>query len=86
LLSGARRRWSSESDGEEQMVSETAFHIVPAVLDRHETARYLGLGLSIVAELTATRELPSLKVGRRRLYRRGDLDSWLANKVQGGAA
>ncbi|MDA8359179.1 MAG: helix-turn-helix domain-containing protein [Actinomycetota bacterium] len=56
------------------------------VFDRHETARYLRLGLSTVAELTARRELRSLKVGRRRLYRRADLDDWLSSKVEGGAA
>jgi hypothetical protein len=47
------------------------------VFDRHETARYLRLGLSTVAELTARRELRSLKVGRRghgegSIYRDGD--------------
>lgn len=53
------------------------------VFDRHETARYLRLGLSTVAELTARRELRSLKVGRRRLYRKADLDAWLDGKVDG---
>lgn len=53
------------------------------VFDRHDTARYLRLGLSTVAELTARRELRSLKVGRRRLYLKADLDAWLAGKVEG---
>jgi excisionase family DNA binding protein len=52
------------------------------VFDRHDTARYLRLGLSTVAELTARRELRSIKVGRRRLYRKADLDAWLAGKVE----
>jgi excisionase family DNA binding protein len=60
--------------------------IVPAVLDRPEAAEYLRVGLSYLAELTASGEVPSLKLGRRRLYRRADLDRWLAMKVEGGAA
>jgi len=56
-----------------------------AVLDRFTAAPYLGLGLSTLAELTATGEVPSLKVGRRRLYRLVDLDAWLAAKVTGGS-
>jgi excisionase family DNA binding protein len=63
------------------MLSQTVSHIVPAVLDRREAAHYLGLGASTLAELTASRELPSLKIGKRRLYRRADLDEWLASKI-----
>ncbi len=54
----------------------------PATLDRHEAARYLGVGLSTLAELTAAADLKSLKIGRRRLYRRADLDEWLAAAVE----
>lgn len=56
----------------------------PAVMDRAGAARFLGIGLSTLAELTATGDVPSLKVGRRRLYRVADLDSWLAGRVTGG--
>lgn len=59
--------------------------INPAVLDRGATARYLGLSVSTIAELTATGQLRSLKVGRRRLYRLADLDDWLLRKVEGTA-
>ncbi len=55
-----------------------------AVLDRFGTAAYLGLGLSTLAELTAAGAIPSLKIGRRRLYRVEDLDRWLAARVEGG--
>lgn len=53
-------------------------------MDRAGAARFLGIGLSTLAELTATGDVPSLKVGRRRLYRVADLDSWLAGRVTGG--
>jgi excisionase family DNA binding protein len=55
----------------------------PAVLDRHGAANYLSLGLTTLAELTATGSVPSLRVGRRRLYRVADLDAWLAEQVDG---
>ena len=54
-----------------------------AVLDRRGTAAYLGLGLSTLAELTAAGAIPSLRIGRRRLYRIADLDTWLAARVEG---
>jgi excisionase family DNA binding protein len=53
-----------------------------AVLDRHDTACYLGIGLSLLAELTAQNRIPSLTIGRRRLYRLVDLDAWLEEQVR----
>ncbi|MGH8996415.1 MAG: hypothetical protein ACRDX8_14730 [Acidimicrobiales bacterium] len=41
--------------------------------------------MSTIAELTATGQLRSLEVGRRRSYRRADLDDWLLRKVEGAA-
>jgi excisionase family DNA binding protein len=54
----------------------------PAVLDRLGTASYLGIGLSLLAELTAQNRIPSLTIGRRRLYRRVDLEAWLGEQVR----
>jgi excisionase family DNA binding protein len=54
----------------------------PAVLDRPGAAEYLSIGLAYLAELTASGEIPSLKLGRRRLYRREDLDRYLAGLVE----
>jgi excisionase family DNA binding protein len=59
--------------------------ITPAVLDRFQTARYLGIGLSYLAVLTTSSQIPSLKIGRRRLFRISDLDHWLTDQVQGRA-
>jgi excisionase family DNA binding protein len=55
--------------------------IEPVVLDRYGAAQYLNIGASLLAELTASGEIPSLKIRSRRLYRRADLDAWLAAKV-----
>lgn len=55
----------------------SAVIIPPAVLDRSEAATYTGVGLSLLAELTARGAIPSLKIAGRRLYRRESLDRWL---------
>lgn len=49
----------------------------PAVLDRAQTCAYLTIGPTKLAELTACGRIPSITIGRRRLYRRAALDSWL---------
>jgi excisionase family DNA binding protein len=59
-------------------------HLPPVTLDRFGAAEYLGFGLTTLAELTAAGAIPSLRVGRRRLYRVADLDAWLAALVKGG--
>jgi excisionase family DNA binding protein len=57
------------------------FRLKSATMDRKEAARYLGVGLSSLNELTQSGQLKSLTVGTRRLYRRADLDAWLAAAV-----
>lgn len=52
--------------------------ITPAVLDRAQVCAYLAIGPTKLAELTACGKVPSLVIGRRRLYRRAALDAWLA--------
>lgn len=55
--------------------------VQPALLSREEAASYLAIGLAFLAELTASGDVRSLKIGRRRLYRRNDLDDWVAGRV-----
>jgi excisionase family DNA binding protein len=57
--------------------------VEPAVVDRHGAAHRLGIGLTRLAELTATGELPSIKLGRSRLYRVVTLDTWAAAHESG---
>ncbi len=46
-------------------------------------AEHLGLSRRTVARILARGELPSLRIGRRRLVRLADLRRWLAgNEVQ----
>jgi excisionase family DNA binding protein len=54
--------------------------IQPAVLNRPAAANYIGVKPAFLAELTATGEVPSLKIGRRRLYRIRALDAYLEAK------
>jgi excisionase family DNA binding protein len=56
---------------------------VPEYLGRIEAARYIRCSLGWLAEKTASGEISSLKVGRKRLYRKTDLDAWLGRHVGG---
>jgi excisionase family DNA binding protein len=58
--------------------------ITPAVLDRLQAADYLRISVNHLGNLTSAGQLPSLTIGRRRLYRRVDLDQWLAERVIAG--
>ncbi len=56
----------------------------PEVLDRFGAAAYANVGLTLLAEATASGSIRSLKVGRRRLYRISDLNLWLDAHAEGG--
>jgi excisionase family DNA binding protein len=47
------------------------------LLTADEVAALLRVPRSTVYELTRTRRLPHVKVGRRTLFVRGDLDAWV---------
>jgi excisionase family DNA binding protein len=63
-------------------MADASWPVAHAVLDRARAAAYIGVGTTTLAELTATRGVPSLRIGKRRLYRIVDLDAWLAAKVE----
>ncbi len=50
------------------------------LLTADEVAALLRIPRSTVYELTRTRRLPHLKVGRRTLFVRVDLDAWVAEQ------
>lgn len=60
--------------------------VTPALLDRAQTCAYLTIGPTKLAELTACGRIPSFTIGRRRLYRRAALDSWLESLEAGQQA
>ena len=45
-----------------------------------EVLRWLRLGRTRTNELLRSGEIPSYKVGRRRLVRRGDVEAWLLDQ------
>jgi hypothetical protein len=51
-------------------------------LSKEEAARYLGIGLTLLAEL----DIPHVKLGRRCVYDVLDLDAWLDEYKQRGRA
>ena len=52
------------------------------LLDACAAARYLGLSARTLAKMRLSGNSPSfLKLGRRVLYRRIDLDTWLESRV-----
>jgi excisionase family DNA binding protein len=46
-----------------------------------QAARYLGLSLSYIQKLTSRRRIPFIKVGRRALYDRVQLDRWMSRRA-----
>jgi hypothetical protein len=51
-------------------------------LSREEAASYLGIGVTLLAEL----DIPAVKIGRRQVYDKVDLDLWLEEYKQRGRA
>ena len=55
---------------------------VSTILDAHASARYMGLSASTLAKMRLSGNSPPfLKLGRRVLYRRVDLDEWLQSRI-----
>jgi excisionase family DNA binding protein len=50
----------------------------PDVLSRHEAADYLHISISALGNLLAAGQVPSIKIGRRRVFLRSSLDAWMA--------
>ena len=42
-----------------------------------EAARSLGFGRTTLLKLTYSGEIPSIKIGRRRMYRPSEIEAWL---------
>ena len=51
-----------------------------------EAARYLGIGVRKLWELTNRKMVPHCRIGRRLVYPVDALDAWLKSKTQGGGA
>ena len=59
--------------------------ITPRLLSQHEAATYLGISYWTIRDLVFRRDLPFVKIGRRVLVDRLDLDAYLdRSKIQRG--
>ena len=52
--------------------------ILSELLDRKEASRFLGICLATLDKLT----IPRIKIRRRVLYRKSELDQWLTQNTQ----
>ena len=61
---------------------ERNLHLQPALLSRKECCRYLGnIAPTTLHSLMNTAGLPSVLIGRRRLFPRDQLDAWIARRT-----
>ena len=56
----------------------------PAALSIPDAVKYSGLSRTRLYELIQARELPSAKIGRRRIVRRVDLDALIDRAMNAG--
>ena len=61
---------------------DTVPGIQPRCLSREQAARYLGIGRTLLARIGP----PPIRLGRRRVYDRVDLDRWLDETKSRGRA
>jgi len=54
------------------------------LIDRIEAARLLSVSPSTVDNMRRRGDLPSVKIGARRLFRIADLERWVADRLEGG--
>jgi excisionase family DNA binding protein len=58
-----------------------ASHPSPLLLSVEDAASQLGIGRGSAYQLVRSRQLPSVRVGRRVLIRRSDLERFVAEKA-----
>lgn len=65
------------------MNADTQSPVATALLDYQAAAQYLGgLSRSTLKALAANRELRVVRIGRRALFRRDDLDTFIARRTE----
>ena len=68
------------------MAHDTNTLPAPLLVDRREAARLLGVSPGTVDNLRLRGELPSMKIGARRLFDVADLRAFVEARKTGGAA
>ena len=70
----------------ERGASELLDCTAPLLVDRREAARLLGVSPGTIDNMRNREELPSIKIGARRLFAVADLEALVAARREGGAA
>lgn len=64
------------------MPSDTTTALAPLAVGAVEAARLLGIGRRLLWSKTAAKEIPSVRIGRRVVYRVIDLERWLEEQAK----
>jgi excisionase family DNA binding protein len=51
------------------------------LFDKKGLAEYLKIGRATLQKLMAAKAFPYIKIGRRVLFRKADIDKWLETKI-----
>jgi excisionase family DNA binding protein len=52
-----------------------------AFLTKKDLETYLSISHGTVSKLMATRQIPFIKVGKKVLFRKADVDRWIESKI-----
>lgn len=61
--------------------TDVSIDTLPDVMTAEQVATYLQLRVSTVGEMARRGDLPSIKIGRHRRFRRGELGEWLDRRT-----
>lgn len=59
--------------------------VLPATLSVPQFAAFIGVGLTTANRLLSTKQVPSLKIGKRRLIVKADAQAWLNRMTEQAA-
>jgi excisionase family DNA binding protein len=63
-------------------MSESTRHKDEGLMEAADVAAYTRLSESFIRKRTADGTLPVVRIGRRTLYRRADVDAWIASQTE----
>lgn len=70
-----------------KVTAPSVLALSPILVSSVEAAKLLGITQRLLRELTASGQLPHVRLGERVIrYRPADLDAWAADRSQPGAA
>lgn len=61
-------------------MSDTARHTDDGLMDVRAVVAYTSLSESLIRKRTAAGTIPVVRIGRRTLYRRDEIDAWIESE------